>query len=73
MLVKFKYIEASDDYDYIKAVDYDDPTEIIKLVKQVDSIIINDEWYEFAWSEFKPAESKECLDILNIFVDKKYA
>lgn len=73
MLVKFKNVEVLDDYDYIKAIDYDNPIEIIKLVKQLDTIMIDNKLYELVWSEFKPAENKEHLDVLNIFIDKKYA
>lgn len=69
-LVKFKHIEdISDNTNFIKAIWTNDPLTILQLAKETDSTMLKDETYTYEFSELIPAESREFVDVLMIYVD----
>ncbi len=79
MLIKYRDVELYGDDNCIKIVEHDNPVVIIQLIKQIDSIMINDDWYEFISSEYIPARienygcrNEVCEDVLNVYVNKVY-
>lgn len=72
-LVKIKYIEDTSGLtSYIEAFYTDTPTELLRLVKEVGDITIEDETYKFVFSDFRPALTDEFLNLLVLYVDYKY-
>ena len=70
MLIKYRDVEIVGENDCVKIIEHDNPVVVIQTIKQIDSIMINDEWYEYVSSEYIPARTRECVDVLNIYVCK---
>lgn len=69
MLVKYKSPEMIASDEYLIAVYHDNPSELLKTIKEVNTININDVCYTYCDSEFIPAKSEEYVDVLNVYVD----
>jgi len=67
-LIKYKHIEDTDDYSYIEAMRIDNPTEVIRLLKEVGSINLKDDWYVYNSSEFIPATEIGMIDTIIVYV-----
>lgn len=68
MLIKYKTPEHID-CEYLAAVYNDKPSEIIKVLKETDSIKIHNEWYTYCDNEFVPATNEGEVNVLNIYLD----
>ena len=68
-LIKFKHIDDTSDYEFIEATYTDTPAETLKLIKEVCSIKLKDNWYKFCSSEFQPAKHIAMIDALYIYVE----
>jgi hypothetical protein len=66
VLVKYRDMETS---EMISATHDCSPTEILRLVKEVDTIKLEDDYYTYVSSEFVPSTDECILDVLNIYVD----
>lgn len=64
-LVRFRHIE---NYDILQTETMNNPTELIKTLKEVDCLDIDDTLYEYVSSEFVLPKFKEQLCIVNVFV-----
>ena len=72
-LVKIKYIEdISDLTSYIGAFFTETPTELLRLIKEVGELTVEDEIYRYIYSEFHPSLTDEFLNLLVLYVDYKY-
>ena len=72
-LVKIKYIEdGSELTSYIEAFFTNTPTEILRLIKEVEELTVANETYRYIFSEFHPALTDEFLNVLVLYVDYKY-
>ena len=67
-LVKFRHIESMRN-EHIKAIWTDSPLNILLLVKNTGTVILEDEPYTYEFSELIPAENREFVDVLMIYVD----
>ena len=70
MLIKYRDMEVVDDHSFIKAVHHDNPVEVIKLLKQVDHMVLNDNWYRMGWTEYMPATEEGVIDVLNVYLEE---
>lgn len=69
LLVKYKDVDDMDDYSYLSANFYkDNVASLLQIIKQVDSINLNDEYYTYESSEFVPSKGNGYLDVLHIYV-----
>ena len=72
-LVKIKYIEDTSELtSYIEAFFTNTPTEMLRLIKEVGDLTVEDETYRYIFSEFQPALTDEFLNVLVLYVDYKY-
>lgn len=70
LLVKYKHIDDTSSRGYISATTYNGRVaDILPMLKQVDSIKLNDDWFVYVSSEFVPAKSNPELDVLYIYVE----
>lgn len=67
--MKYKYIEDISENGYIKAVYTDTPQELIRVAKEVDSILIDGDVFEFTSCEMCVPETDHNIDCIKIFVD----
>ena len=58
-----------DNQEYIKAIEHNNPIEALKIIKEVDFIIIDGEVYKYCDSEFVPSLEDGVVDVLNIYLD----
>lgn len=69
ILVKYINQDTIGDNEYIDAVDHDNPVELIQMLKQVDSIKIEDEYYKYSFSDFHPATEYGFIDAVYIYLE----
>lgn len=69
-----KYIDIEDlSGKYISAITYrGDVSSLLPVLEQCDSILLEDGWYGFVCSEFRPATRKGELDALYVYVEDYY-
>lgn len=71
-LLKYKNIEDGTEKGCLQSTYPENVIETLQLVKLVDTIVIEDEYYNYEWTEFYPALSEEYLDVVIVFVSEKY-
>ncbi|HZK00198.1 MAG TPA: hypothetical protein VFC79_09325 [Tissierellaceae bacterium] len=70
LLVKYKHIDDTSSHGYISATIYKGRVaDILPVIKQVDSIKLNDDWFVYQSSEFQPSSGVGFLDVLYIYVE----
>lgn len=71
MFIRF-YENDNDDFEnakFIHSVDLkENHSEYIKTMKVVDSIFINDFYYDLDFVAFKPAENDDYVDCIDVYV-----
>lgn len=70
LLVKYKDANDTSEFGYILANTYNGRVaDLIPIVKQVDSIQLEEKWYKYVSCEFVPSSDIGILDVLYIYVD----
>lgn len=68
VIIKYKSVEDYSVNGFIKAVYTDIPFDILRILKEVGSVIIDGEHYEYLSSTYKVPEFEEELDVVMIYV-----
>lgn len=69
-LVKYVNAESTKPQsEFIKAVHVEDPSSLVKMLKEVDYIEINEDYYTFESSAHKVPKTQEELDVVYVFLD----
>lgn len=68
-LVKFKHVEDIDDFDYIKAIYSLDPVQVIQLLKEVDAIKLDDNFYRYHSCEYEPTDDVGVYNVVYVYVE----
>ena len=68
-LVKFKDIDCRDDFDYIKAIYSLSPVQTIQLLKEVNAIKLDDNFYRYHSCEYEPTDEVGVLNVVYVYVE----
>ena len=68
-LVKFKLYDDNTDTNFIEAIYPNNVIETLQILKEVEEIRIENEYYTYVLSEFVPALSDEFLDVVYVYLD----
>ena len=66
-LVKFKHIEESTN-SFIEAVYHFNPVQTIQLLKEVTTIRLDDDYYEYCSCEYVPTDQIGAVNVVNVYV-----
>ena len=68
-LVKFKLYDDCTNTSLIEAVYPSNVIETLQILKEVEEIRIENEYYTYVLSEFVPALTDEFLDVVYVYLD----
>lgn len=69
-LVKFKHVDDMDDFEYIKAIYSLNPVQTIQLLKEVNAIKLNDNFYRYHSCEYEPTDEVGILNVVYVYVEE---
>ena len=69
-LVKFKHVDDMDDFKYIKAIYSLNPVQTIQLLKEVNAIKLDDNFYRYHSCEYEPTDEVGILNVVYVYVEE---
>lgn len=69
-LVKFKHVDGIDDFEYIKAIYSLNPVQTIQLLKEVNAIKLDDNFYSYHSCEYEPTDKVGILNVVYVYVEE---